>query len=105
VPVAAVAEAIWGERVPPGHAATIQTYVSHLRDLLEPGRDRGAPSRFLRTEAAVGLWRGEVLANLADYGFVGPLAVRLDELQWSAIEALMDVRLGIATAQCWSLDQ
>src|SRR5690349_13054679 len=45
-----LADALWGERVPPGFAQTVQTHVSHLRDALEPGRDKSAPSRYIRTE-------------------------------------------------------
>jgi DNA-binding SARP family transcriptional activator len=132
--VSVLADALWGERVPPGAA---QTYVSHLRDALEPGRDKSAPSRYIRTErtgyrlvidgdrvdavefeervarglaavqradfeagksaltAALGLWRGEVLADLADYGFVLPVAARYAELRAAATEALIDARLGL----------
>ena len=34
-----LSEELWGDDVPRGAATTIQTYVSHLRDVLEPGRD------------------------------------------------------------------
>jgi len=37
-----IVDVLWGERVPKGAIATLHTYVSHLRDLLEPGRPRGA---------------------------------------------------------------
>lgn len=45
-----LANAVWGERVPSGAVATIQTYVSHLRDILEPDRTRGGPGRILITD-------------------------------------------------------
>jgi DNA-binding SARP family transcriptional activator len=45
-----LADALWGERVPDGWVATIQTYVSHLREALEPERPRGAPPRVLLTD-------------------------------------------------------
>ena len=38
---------IWGERRPESAAKVIQTYVSHLRRLLEPGRRHGGPSLIL----------------------------------------------------------
>jgi ABC-type transport system substrate-binding protein/DNA-binding SARP family transcriptional activator/streptogramin lyase len=50
VPVAHIADALWGERPPPGSATTIQTYVFHLREALEPDRPRGAPARVLVRE-------------------------------------------------------
>jgi YVTN family beta-propeller protein len=137
VGVSVLADALWGERVPAGSAQTVQTYVSHLRDALEPGRDKSARSRYIPTDrngyrlvldgdrvdavefedlvtrglaaveradfevgkaaltAALGLWRGEVLADLADYGFVPPVAARYAELRAAATEALIDTRLGL----------
>ena len=137
VGVSVLADALWGERVPAGSVQTVQTYVSHLRDALEPGRDKWAPSRYIRTErngyrlvldgdqvdavefedrvarglaaveradfeagkaaltAGLGLWRGAVLADLADYGFVPPVAARYAELRAAATEALIDARLGL----------
>src|SRR5262245_43331959 len=47
--VTAVADWLWGERGPVGSVQTVQTYVSHLRDALEPGRDKSAPSRYIGT--------------------------------------------------------
>ena len=35
-----LSDELWGEHLPRGAATTIQTYVSHLRDVLEPGRDQ-----------------------------------------------------------------
>jgi DNA-binding SARP family transcriptional activator len=45
-----LADALWGDRVPAGFAATVQTYVFHLRQVLEPDRRRGAAARLLITE-------------------------------------------------------
>jgi DNA-binding SARP family transcriptional activator len=45
-----IADALWAERPPAGHAATIQTYIYHLRETLEPDRAKGEPPRFLVTE-------------------------------------------------------
>ncbi|MDT4969954.1 MAG: hypothetical protein QOG22_97 [Pseudonocardiales bacterium] len=44
-----IADALWGERPPPGYAATIQTYVFHLREVLEPHRAKGEPPAVLVT--------------------------------------------------------
>jgi DNA-binding SARP family transcriptional activator len=43
-----LADALWGEQVPVGAASTIQTYVFHLRQVLEPDRGRGAPGQGCR---------------------------------------------------------
>ena len=50
VSVARLANALWGERPPHASAATIQTYVFHLREALEPDRARGARARVLVTD-------------------------------------------------------
>lgn len=132
-----LADALWGDAVPAGYVATIQTYVFHLRKALEPERTRGAPGRLLvsgpggyrlelrgsttdvaRFEAlraqgeaalserdfaaaagklheALGWWRGPVLADLADFAFIGPVAARLDELRLTAQESLVEAHLGL----------
>jgi len=51
VPVARIADELWGERPPAGFATTIQTYIFHLRTAIEPARPRGAPGAVLVTEA------------------------------------------------------
>ena len=50
VPTERVADALWGESPPAGYTTTIQTYVFHLREALEPDRAKGAPARILVTE-------------------------------------------------------
>jgi YVTN family beta-propeller protein len=50
VSVDEIADALWGERPPAGYAATIQTYVFHLREVLEPERAKGDPPGVLVTE-------------------------------------------------------
>ena len=40
-------EVLWGEQPPETAANTLQTYVNHLRNALEPGRARRQPSRFV----------------------------------------------------------
>jgi YVTN family beta-propeller protein len=137
VSVTRLAAALWGDRPPPGGTATIQTYVFHLREALEPDRARGARARVLVTQrggyrletdgavvdasefemlaragidgvrdgtyeqalgqldTALGLWRGDVLADLAELEAVAPVAARLTELRLSAIEARIDALLGL----------
>jgi PAS domain S-box-containing protein len=38
---------LWGDRAPPSAANTVQTYISHLRRALEPGRQPGTPAQVL----------------------------------------------------------
>jgi YVTN family beta-propeller protein len=45
--------------------------------------------------AALGLWRGPVLADLADYAFTRPEAARLGELRLAALEARIDADLAL----------
>ena len=137
VSLARLADAVWGEHTPAGAVGTIQTYISHLREVLEPDRVRGEPATVLVTEPggyrlhldgagldaatferrvrsgraaleagrnaeaateldeAVGLWRGPVLADLTDFGFVRTAADRLDELRLDALEARADAQLAL----------
>jgi ABC-type transport system substrate-binding protein/DNA-binding SARP family transcriptional activator len=132
-----LADGLWGEQVPVGAASTIQTYVFHLRQALEPDRGRGAPGRIVVTDngryrlaippealdsvvfdlavdrgerlladgrsadaitefdRALALWRGEVLADLADYEFVAPVATRLADRRKAAVEAKIDAELAL----------
>ena len=55
VSVDRIADMLWGEHPPPGHVTTIQTYVFHLRSVLEPHRAKGAP--------------GEVIVSLPGGGY------------------------------------
>ena len=133
----ALADALWREATPGGHATTLQTYVFHLREILEPDRVRGATAEVLVTEPggyrlvvrnsrvdasrfedlvadgrqrllhddyagaseqlseALALWRGPVLADLADLEFVAPLSGRLEELRLDATEARLEALLGL----------
>src|SRR4051812_48879097 len=155
-----LAEDIWAGHPPDGWVTTVQIYVSHLRQALEPGRARGAAGEGLVTpgrgdllrgdggrlgaagevlvtrgrgsllrvdggrldaarfqdgfaagraaleagryeqaagtlRAALGLWRGQVLADLADYAFTRPEAARLEELRLAAAEARIDTDLAL----------
>src|SRR3954454_10167945 len=64
VPAERLADDLWGQHVPVGAVTTIQTYVSHLREALEPGRERGAPAGLLVTER--GGYRLQVDASVVD---------------------------------------
>jgi YVTN family beta-propeller protein len=132
-----LAEDLWDGHPPEGWVTTVQIYVSHLRQALEPGRARGAagevlvtrnPGYLLRVDGgrldaarfqdgftagraaleagrpaeaagtlrqALGLWRGPVLADLADYAFTRPEATRLEELRLTAVEARVDAELAL----------
>lgn len=62
------------------------------RTALEAGRYAEA-AQALR--AALDLWRGQMLANLADYVFTRPEAARLQELRLAALEARIDADLAL----------
>ncbi|MCW2765837.1 MAG: transcriptional activator domain [Nocardioides sp.] len=49
--VDAIVDLLWGESAPPGVTATLQAYVSGLRRVLEPDRERRAPASVLVTVA------------------------------------------------------
>jgi YVTN family beta-propeller protein len=137
VSVGRLADALWGERTPGGFVTTVQTYVFHLREVLEPDRRHGAPGQVLVTERggyrldtsasavdaaifesllsaghraidrgsyeeasdelkrALDLWRGEVLADVADLGFVTPLAARLEEMRQTARGLRIEAELAL----------
>ena len=132
-----LAEDVWGGDPPEGWVTTLQTYVFHLRQALEPDRSRGAAGEVLVTRdrgyllrvdrehldaavfqdgftagraaleagryaeaaetlrKALDLWRGPVLADLADYAFTRPEAARLEELRLAALEARIDADLAL----------
>ena len=46
-------------------------------------------------DQALALWRGDVLADLADYDFVAPVATRLAERRKAAVEAKIDAELAL----------
>jgi predicted ATPase/DNA-binding SARP family transcriptional activator len=62
------------------------------RAALEAGRPAEAAEMLRR---ALGLWRGQVLADLSDYAFTRPEAVRLEELRLAALEARIDADLAV----------
>ncbi len=55
------------------------------------GRDAG--QAVILFDRALALWRGEVLADLPEFGFVAPIAGRLQELRMSALESRMEAEL------------
>ena len=62
VPADALAEAVWGDRVPARHRAVLQVYVATLRSALEPDRGRGAASTRISTSGdgyRLRVWPGE----------------------------------------------
>src|SRR5262245_12112160 len=62
------------------------------RAALEAGRYAEAAGTL---RAALALWRGPVLADLADYAFTRPEAARLEELRLAALEARIDADLAL----------
>lgn len=130
-------DALWGETARAGAVTSLQTYVFHLREVLEPDRRRGSPGSILvtanggyrldtstssvdaarfeqlvaeadhamaesrpelaltRYDEALATWRGDVLADLADYAFVLPVRARLDEMHVSALENRIQAKLDL----------
>lgn len=140
-------EVLWGEVPPETAANTLQTYVNHLRNALEPGRARRQPSRFVvmngpgyvlaagpeqidagrferladegrrrrhePAEAAailrraLGLWRGDPLADFGFETFAQAEITRLTELHLAALEDRIqaDLALGGHARLCGELAQ
>ena len=65
------------------------------RAALDAGRYTEAAQTLRR---ALGRWRGPVLANLADYAFTRPEAMRLQELRLAALDARIDADLALGPA-------
>ena len=73
-------------------AALFQDGFTAGRAALEAGRYAEAAETLRR---ALDLWRGQVLADLADYAFTRPEAARLEELRLAALEARIDADLAL----------
>ncbi len=141
-----IADAVWDGRPPAGVQTTLQTYVFHLRDALEPTRVKGAASGVISTvpggyrleaaavtidalrfedlvaagrssvatdpasaseqlKTALGLWRGDVLSDLASMdGFVAPVAARLDEQRGAATELWVEAEMALGHDVVGTLD-
>jgi DNA-binding SARP family transcriptional activator len=118
-------DALWGDDSPPTARAALQNYVSQLRAALGPGvidsgpggymldvlpdqvdlarfeqlvADGRAAQREERVEkllAALELWRGPPLADLAYEPFAALEIGRIEELRTAAIEDLVEARLAL----------
>ncbi|MEU3645978.1 BTAD domain-containing putative transcriptional regulator [Lentzea sp. NPDC034063] len=103
VPTTTLIDDLWGEQPPADAVNALQSLVSRLRKVcpvaLEPGGYRlGVATedvdvfRFERLRAAgrldeaLGLWRGDALADVRDAPFAAPTAARLEEARLSAEE-------------------
>ena len=104
---------VWNGRPPASAAKVLQKYVSGLRKVLPTqavrtsGRgyvldiddDRLDARRFeqlvgvQRYEAALAVWRGDVLSDLPDLAFIAPERARLDELRMFAVESRLEAEL------------
>ena len=73
-------------------AALFQDGFTAGRAALEAGRYAEAAETLRQ---ALDLWRGQVLADLADYAFTRPEAARLEELRLAALEARIDADLAL----------
>ena len=51
VAVSRLLDAVWGDDIQPGSASTLETHIWRLRQLLEPGRDRGARPQVLVSDS------------------------------------------------------
>jgi predicted ATPase/DNA-binding SARP family transcriptional activator len=89
VSVSALAEAVWREAVPRGYAATLQTYVFHLREVLEPDRVHGTTAQVLVTES--GGYRLVARKGQVD-------TARFEELVGDGRQSLLDADYGGAYA-------
>ncbi|HUQ57686.1 BTAD domain-containing putative transcriptional regulator [Lentzea sp.] len=104
VPTTALIDDLWGEQPPADASNALQSLVSRLRKVcpvaLEPGGYRlGIATedvdvfRFDRLRAAgrldeaLGLWRGEALADVREAPFAGVAVARLDEARLAAEES------------------
>src|SRR5689334_10930942 len=77
-------------------AAIFEEWGTAGRAALDAGRYAEA-AQTLRQ--ALGLWRGPVLADLADYAFARPEAARLEELRLAAVEDRIDADLALGRHQ------
>jgi len=130
-------EELWGQQPPAQATASLQTYVSNLRRVLEPGRPARTPPRVLVTQppgyrlvvaptdldaarfvalaaeghrlleagrpgpagralrAALGLWRGPALAEVADEPFARAERQRLEDLRLVVLEDRLAAELAL----------
>lgn len=118
-------DALWGADSPPTARAALQNYVSQLRAALGPGVIESGPGGYMldvvpaqvdvarfeqfvaasratqgeerveKLRAALELWRGPPLADLAYEPFAALEIGRIEELRTAAIEDLVDARFAL----------
>lgn len=120
-------EIVWGDRPPSTVLNTLQSNVSHLRQVLgrreaiaarAPGyvleleppatdaalaghlielaaRADGHAERVRHLRAALGLWRGRSLVDVAELSWLGDEAARLEQLRLRAARALTESRIAL----------
>ncbi|MEU4222187.1 BTAD domain-containing putative transcriptional regulator, partial [Actinoplanes sp. NPDC026623] len=120
-------EIVWGDSPPSTVLNTLQSNVSHLRQVLgrreaiaarPPGyvleleppatdaaraeqliglaaRADGHADRVRHLRAALGLWRGRSLADVAELSWLGDEAARLEQLRLRAVRALAESRIAL----------
>ncbi|MEU6414058.1 BTAD domain-containing putative transcriptional regulator [Microbispora sp. NPDC046933] len=128
---------LWADQPPSSATTTLQVYISNLRKVLEPGRQRRTPPKVLLTrepgyqlavapdqvdlvrfttsvedgrktlarreygkvlevlDQALGMWRGEPLAEFSVYEFAQPVIARLAEFRAVAVEDRFEARLAM----------
>ncbi len=96
VPDDAITEAIWGDGAPPSARTAVQTYLSGLRDLLEPDRPRHSAGSFISHEGggyrlALGGEQLDVARFVADVDE----AARIHNSDRAAATALLDGALDL----------
>ena len=80
------------------HAAPEEVDSSRFEGMVEQARHSvtGDPGSAVATyRAALGLWRGPALADLADVASLRPAVVRLEELRLAVVEELMSTELAL----------
>jgi DNA-binding SARP family transcriptional activator len=89
VAVDTIVDLLWGDDAPPGVAGTLQSYVSGLRRVLEPERERRRPAEVLVTVAPGYALR--LAAEATDAGrFVGMVAAQHRLLAGTALVGAVD---------------
>jgi DNA-binding SARP family transcriptional activator len=122
VPTDQLVDAVWGDTAPPTAANTLQSHLSHLRQVLgdrstivarPPGylltvptdlqaaerlidgaaQATTVPVRAQRLRAALDLWRGQVLQDVGTQPWLAEQASRLEALRVRTIQQLIEARL------------
>ncbi|MCP2329583.1 DNA-binding SARP family transcriptional activator [Hamadaea flava] len=84
---------------PPGYllrTADLSTDVEEAERLICQGRQAASPQEAVtHLDAALALWRGPALADVAELRWLGEQAQRLGQTQFEAIRTLVDARLAL----------